>query len=112
MIFKHIKSNEIASYNTIVKFKSGSSINFLDFTLILDGEYEQKNAKVHLSNLYRFKIIDNKEKKEQIIGWSSGTGDIAPTLFKVGDAEFYLELKISEALKCKLKADELVIIKR
>jgi hypothetical protein len=43
-----------------------------------------------------------------MISWSSGTGDIGPTIFHVGNEQFWLELKRSDKLG-KLKDDELVV---
>ena len=47
---------------------------------------------------------------EKIVSWSSGTGDIGPVEFEIGDKRFLLELRHSDELG-KLNENELVIWK-
>jgi len=56
--------------------------------------------------VYDFRV--KSAQGEQTISWSAGTGDIGPTLFRVGSEQYALELKHSDKLG-SLNDGELVV---
>lgn len=74
------------------------------------GEHRVSNDKFPNGFLYQdFKAKTINEEKT--ISWSSGTGDIAPTVFEIGGKNYELELRISDKLG-KLAENELVVWKK
>ncbi|HLG19841.1 MAG TPA: hypothetical protein VI895_08530 [Bdellovibrionota bacterium] len=102
------KQNIEARYGEKVKFTKGDPMQFPDFKMTFNGT---RNVPVPQYThgffvYYDFQIVQNKES--QIVSWSSGTGDIAPVSFSVGEKRFQLELGISDT-KGQLQSNELVI---
>jgi len=84
-------------YQEKVVFKEGEILSFPDFNLQFVGENSQKveiNPNL-LFTYYNFKIIDHEGKSLEI-SWSSGTGEISPQIFAVGNRVYQLELKADE----------------
>lgn len=102
--------NSEARFGEKVKFSPNSPLKFEDFDLTYIGERPVASDKFPRGFLYRdFKIKTAAE--EQTVSWSSGTGDIAPTLFVIGGKKYELELAISDRLG-KLAENELVVRKK
>ena len=90
-----------------VVYKKDAPISFATFTLTYIGERRVVTEKFPPGmNFYDFRVTT--PHGTQTITWSSGTGDIGPTLFHVGNEQFALELKRSDKLG-KLKDNELVV---
>ena len=89
-----------AAYGSRVAYAPGQPVNFPDFTLT-SPQYPRGFL------YYDFTVTRGDE--QQTVAWSSGTGDIGPQEFKVGDKVFLLELVFSGTLG-KLDENELVII--
>jgi len=103
-------SEASAKFGEKVRYSQNAPIKFEDFTLVYTGERRVSSDKFPNGFLYQdFKA--KTEKDEKTISWSSGTGDIAPTVFEIGGKTYELELKMSDKLG-KLAENELVIWKK
>jgi hypothetical protein len=96
-----------ADFGAKVSYQQNAPIQFDKFTLtylaqrhVASKEYPQGMV------FYDFRV--KSAQGEQTVSWSAGTGDIGPALFRVGDAQFALELRLSDKLG-RLKDDELVV---
>ncbi|MEZ0258754.1 MAG: hypothetical protein ACAI37_25970 [Chthoniobacter sp.] len=96
-----------ADLSTKVSYKKDTPVQFGHFTLTFTGERRVVTEKFPPGmTFYDFRVTS--PAGNQTISWSSGTGDIGPTIFKVGGEQFWLELKRSDKLG-KLKESELVV---
>jgi hypothetical protein len=96
-----------ADYGAKVAFKKGVAVTFPDFVLTYLGE-RQVSSKVYPRGFTHHDFQVGSGADAQQISWSSGTGDIGPTMFKVGAKQFALELSRSDKLG-PLKPNELVV---
>ncbi|MBK9233865.1 MAG: hypothetical protein IPO15_24240 [Anaerolineae bacterium] len=96
-----------AAYGSRVAYAPGQPVNFPDFTLEFAGTSRDVASVSPRLSLLRFHR--HRGDEQQTVAWSSGTGDIGPQEFKVGDKVFLLELVFSGTLG-KLDENELVII--
>ncbi len=97
-----------AAYGSRVAYAAGQPVDFPDFTLEFAGTRRVTSPQYPRGFLfYDFTVTRGNE--QQTVAWTSGTGDIGPQEFKVGDKVFLLELVFSESLG-KLDENELVII--
>ena len=96
-----------AEYGAKVAFKKGTAVTFPDFGLTYLGE-RQVTSKVFPRGFTYHDFQVGNGSDVQKVSWSSGTGDIGPTLFKVGGKQFALELSRSDKLG-PLKSNELVV---
>jgi len=106
-------------YATKVNYSLNQVLHFPDFEVEFLGMKKQKiEVNRHLvpfGPCYNFKISNKEESK--IICWSSGTGDIAPTPFKMSNKCYTLERVYSEKIPkvsgkfANLEENELVINK-
>lgn len=78
-----------SAYNSIVSF-SEAWLPFADFQIRYVGEREVTPQGRRMV----FKQFDvmSKDGQMQRVEWSTGTGDISPATFSVGEDTFYLEL--------------------
>jgi hypothetical protein len=84
-----------AAYGSRVAYTRGKPVTFPDFTLEFAGTREVAPPKAPRSfRYYDFIVIRGNE--QQAVSWSSGTGEIGPREFKVGDKAFLLEITYSE----------------
>ncbi len=97
-----------AAYGSRVAYAPGQPVNFPDFTLEFTGTRRVTSPQYPRGFLY-YDFTVTRGAEQQTVAWSSGTGDIGPQKFKVGDKVFLLELAFSESLG-KLGEYELVII--
>ena len=88
--------NETLKYGEKVSYASGKELKFPDFSIKFAGKREENGAPVKMT-FYDFEVTKGETKKK--ISWSSGTGDIAPTIFEIGGANYVLELSQSDLLK-------------
>ena len=97
-----------AAYGSRVAYAAGQPVDFPDFTLEFAGTRRVTSPQYPRGFLfYDFTVTRGNE--QQTVAWSSGTGDIGPQEFKLGDKVFLLELVFSETLG-RLDDNELVII--
>ena len=97
-----------AAYGSRVAYALGRPVDFPDFTLEFAGTRRVTSPQYPRGFLYYdFSVTGGDE--QQTVAWTSGTGDIGPQQFKVGDKVFLLELVYSGTLG-KLDENELVII--
>ncbi|MEP6671281.1 MAG: hypothetical protein ABJF10_19115 [Chthoniobacter sp.] len=90
-----------------VSYKKDTPVQFAAFTLTYIGERRVVTPKFPPGmTFYDFRLMS--AQGNQTISWTSGTGDIGPTIFKVGSEQFTLELKRSDKLG-RLKENELVV---
>jgi len=104
-------------YGSIVSFKKGEKIEFVDFILEYVGEREQKSTFPNGNSFtfhYKEFTISDKDKPEnkKTVSWSSGTGEIAPASFSFNGNDFTIELSHADKFKEWLKEDEMVITKK
>jgi hypothetical protein len=83
-------------------------VNFPDFTREFAGTRRVASPQYPRGLLY-YDFTVTRGAERQTVAWSSGTGDIGPQPFQVGNEVFLLELVFSESLG-KLGENELVII--
>jgi hypothetical protein len=100
-------ASRAADYGVKVAFKKDVPVTFTDFALTYLGERQVKSA-VYPRGFTNHDFQVGSGPGSQKIFWSSGTGDIGPTLFKVGGKQFALELSRSDKLG-PLKPNELVV---
>lgn len=97
-------------YGEKIRFWQNQPVKFQDFSLTYIGERKTSSEQYPRGFLYHdFKVEGKNEEKT--VSWSSGTGDIAPTVFEIGGKNYELELKISDKLG-KLAENELVVWKK
>jgi hypothetical protein len=93
--------NQMQKYGEKISYADGKEIKFPDFSIKFIGKREEKLSKDLAFPLkmvfYDFEAAKG-EKKEKI-SWSSGMGDIAPTVFELDGAGYVLELSQSDVLK-------------
>ncbi len=97
-------------YGEIISFSQNQALQFPDFSIRYLGNTSKKfdlNPKLKFT-YYNFAVtaLDNRERT---LRWSSGTGDIAPKSFVVGNKTYQLELKYVEKYDRRLTDNEMVI---
>ncbi len=103
-------SESSAKFGEKVKFAQNAPVKLEDFTLVYVGERRTSSDIFPRGFFYHdFKIQTQSEEKT--VSWTSGTGDIAPTIFEIDGKNYALELKISDKLG-KLAENEFVIWKK
>jgi hypothetical protein len=106
-LFAAVAAVRAADLGAKVTYKKDTPLQFATFTLTYIGERRVVTEKFPPGmTFYDFRVTSSHGT--QTISWTSGTGDIGPTLFRVGDEQFALELKRSDKLG-KLKENELVV---
>jgi len=90
--------NHMQKYGEKVSYSAGKELKFPDFSIKFVGKREvsKENSPVKMT-FYDFEAA--KGEKKQKISWSSGMGDIAPTVFEFDGAMYVLELSQSDILK-------------
>lgn len=99
-----------ANLGAKVAFSQDTPIQFEDFALTYIGERRVSSdifPRGFLSHDFKAKT----DKEEKTVSWTSGTGDIAPTVFEIGGKSYKLELRMSDKLG-KLAENEIVVWKQ
>lgn len=102
-------NNQAEKYGEKVSYADGKELKFPDFSIKFSGKRETANSPVRMV-FYDFLVT--KGDKTQTVSWSSGTGDIAPTVFNVDGTDYVLELGMSDVSKGALGEGDLVIWKK
>jgi hypothetical protein len=98
------------SYGKKFMYLPAREIEFPDFRLKFIGDRDGGSINgLLLAPIFDFEVLTSSESK--LIHWSSGTGDIGPTSFKVQKKCFWLELRSSDAYG-RLGDNEAVISRR
>lgn len=96
-----------ADFGAKVSYKKDAPVPFGGFSLTFVGERRVALEKYPRGFLY-YDFRVTSPQGTQTISWTSGTGEIGPLLFKVGNEGFQLELRHSDKLG-KLKENEMVV---
>jgi len=103
-------SSHASGYGVKVKFSKGSVLHFPDFDLAYVGERHENSPKFPRGFTYQdFSASHGSETVK--VSWSAGTGLIDAADFKIGGADYDLELRGSRKLGW-LKENELVVNKK
>ncbi len=90
-----------------VAYRPNTPIPYPGFTLTFVAQRRVSSPQFPRGMVVYDFLVQTAEGR-QTVAWSAGTGDIGPTLFRVGDERFALELKVSDKLGL-LKDGELVV---
>ena len=101
---------ESVTYGQVVHVREGDTLQFPDFRITFRGKTSAKSdvAQGLSSSQYDF-IVATSDGKEQVIMWSSGTGEVVPLNFAVGNTVYQVELKFSEKTGASLADNEMVV---
>jgi len=98
-----------AAYGTKVRYRKAVPLHFSDFDLTYDGERRVTPSQYPRGMVfYDFRATQGSDTVR--LSWSAGTGEIAPSPFKVGGQGYWLELRRSDTLGT-LAPDELVVMR-
>lgn len=100
---------ELGAYNTKITFAKDRVLRFPDFEVTYVGK-RRITPPQYPRGWWAYDFTVRSRSGEQTISWSAGTGDIAPTRFKIERVEFQIELSRSDKLG-HLREDELVVSK-
>lgn len=94
-------------YGEKIGLLENKRIHLPDFSITFMGERQITSATYSPGFLF-FDYEIQKGKIRKVISWSSGTGDISPTLFEIDNKKFVLEMGISDIIKF-LKRGEYIV---
>ncbi len=108
-----------AEFNKVIPFKKEIPIEFLSFSLVYKGNVRipldiESQTKSSYIIFEKFEVIPSKGSKIDV-QWSSGLGEIGPSVFEVDSITYWLELKTSEVVGNKsgvMQDDELVVLRK
>ena len=95
-------------YGEKIQYAHGQLLNFPDVTLEFVGKRESPPSDHYPRSMYSYDFKVYQGNQSQLISWSSGTGDIGPTLFELTGNRYALELVMSDKLGI-LDENELVL---
>ena len=95
-------------YGVITQYSEGEVLIFPDLTLKFIGMTESPPSDLYPRSMYSYDFNVSSGNQAMVISWSSGTGDIGPTLFELGGKGYALELAMSDKLG-RLEKNELVL---
>jgi hypothetical protein len=98
---------ERGTYGAKVTFAKGESIAFPDFTLEYRGEKRAPSSRSKRGRV-QHDFLATAGAEKLAVSWSSGTGDIGPSIFTIAHKKFWIELSRSDSAG-KLKKNELVV---
>jgi len=98
------------TYGAKMTFAKGESIVFPDFTLEYRGEKKVPSARSK-RGFVRHEFVATAGTEKQTVAWSSGPGDVGPTIFTIAHKKFWVEIARSDS-QGKLKQSELVVTYR
>jgi len=96
------------TYGVKTQYTQGQPLNFPDVTLEFVGKRESPPSDYYPRSMYFYDFKVYQGNQSQLISWSSGTGDIGPTLFELAGNRYALELAMSDKLGV-LDENELVL---
>jgi len=96
-----------ADFGAKIAYRQNTPVQFDNFTLTWVAE-RRVVTKQYPRGMVVYDFRVKSAQGEQTISWSAGTGDIGPTLFRVGSEQYALELKHSDKLG-SLNDGELVV---
>jgi hypothetical protein len=99
----------VSAYGAKVSARESQPVQFPDITVEYMGKRREQSPQFPPGFLY-FDYKIRHGEQEQLISWSSGTGDIGPVRFEMGDGAYLLERAFSDKLG-RLNENELVIWK-
>lgn len=101
------KAGTPAAYGAKARFAKGTPLAYPDFTLTYTGSRKVSSPTYPRGFVYHdFTVMHGK--LSQTISWSSGTGDIGPTVFRFHGGSFRLEMSRSDKLG-RLAENEIVV---
>ena len=101
-------STQQPRYGVKIQYAQGQPLNFPDVTLEFVGKRESPPSDYYPRSMYSYDFKVYQGSQSQLISWSSGTGDIGPTLFELAGNRYALELAMSDKLGI-LDENELVL---
>jgi hypothetical protein len=102
-----------ARYGRWQTYSLKEPLHYPDFDLLFIGKdagslYPGATGDLHrMGFIYRFSI--SSDNSSTTASWSSGTGDIGPTLFEIDGKRFFLEMVFSDYLKKSKSEDQVAI---
>ena len=100
-----------AHYGRWETYSLTESLIYPDFKILFTGSEEgafYPNSTSHrMGRVYKFAVSGGASKTT--VSWSSGTGDIGPSLFEVGGKKFFLEMFKSNHLKLPALENQIAI---
>jgi len=100
-------SSDPVAYGSKVRFGVDRTLRFPDFEVTYIGKRHVTPPQYPRGWWsYDFKV--RERDREQAVSWSTGTGDIGPSRFKVAGVDFQIELSRSDKLG-PLREDEMVV---
>jgi len=100
-------SSDPVAYGSKVRFRVDRTLRFPDFEMTYIGKrYVTPPQYPRGWWIYDFKV--REIRGEQTVSWSTGTGDIGPSRFKVAGVDFQIELSRSDKLG-PLREGEMVV---
>lgn len=108
-IFKAIRiNNQTIAYEKVIQFSKNRTLQFPDFKIVSTGVTREQVTPNLNFTYYNFLITDLNNATRTLI-WSSGTGEVAPKDFVIGNKVYQLELGYSNKDNKWISNDELVI---
>ncbi|HEV8268705.1 MAG TPA: hypothetical protein VGR00_10740 [Thermoanaerobaculia bacterium] len=98
------------TYGAKMTFAKGESIVFPDFTLEYRGEKKVPSGRPK-RGFVRHDFVATAGAEKQAVSWSSGPGDVGPTIFTIAHKKFWVEIGRSDSAG-KLKKNEMVVTYR
>ena len=95
-------------YGAKTIYAQGQPLVYPDVTLEFIGTRKMDASAEYPHAITYYDFIVRQGDQAQPISWSAGTGDIAPTSFKIAGQNYWLELAMSDKLG-SLAEDELVL---
>ncbi len=95
------------SYPSKTVYSKDQELMFPDFTVIYLGD-RHVDHEIYKNGFHYRDFLIKSSDQEQVVSWTSGTGEIVPHNFTVDDKCFYLELGLSDSFGA-LNSNELVI---
>ncbi len=97
-------------YGQKVHYTKGNHLTFPNVTLEFIGLTESPPSDLYPRRMYSYDFNICSGDQSLMISWSSGTGDIGPTIFELDGNRYALELALSDKLGV-LEKNELVLWK-
>lgn len=109
-IIMNNEDQKIFKYGEVVVFQESVNLQYPDFTITFMGK-RYKDLSVGSAirfTYYDFRVLSGGQDYKDI-NWSSGTGDIGPTIFTINEKRYKLYLKTNDKGDIKLSENEMII---